>query len=98
MPVCRIRDRNVWEWIWDPFCGGFMSEELRGKAVRCGWVVQPCFRHVNEQRGRRLTMGLMLKTVGRDRSNCYDTIAIVAICCNGASSIEALPATTLVGK
>jgi hypothetical protein len=34
VPVCRIRDRNVWEWIWDPFVGGFGERSQAGE--RCG--------------------------------------------------------------
>lgn len=38
MPVCRIRDRNVWEWIWDPFVGGFgRGVERESGAVRVGF-------------------------------------------------------------
>ena len=41
MPVCRIRDRNVWEWIWDPFVvwvvGFGRGVERESGAVRVGF-------------------------------------------------------------
>lgn len=67
MPVCRIRDRNVWEWIWDPFVVWIVGllEELRGKAVRCGWVSTTLFLTCEATTRRRLATGsILLKDAG----------------------------------